>query len=88
MILGKKIEGFSYVNRNCSYCEREMKLIKVAHLESEPENYKALFYCLNPTCGAYDEEARKCYALVYYSTNLAYEKLFQQRIWMIQPKKK
>ena len=82
MIIGGKIDGFPYAIRHCSYCEREMTIAKVAHLTDEPEHYKALFYCLNPDCGAYDEPARKCYALVYYSSNLAQEKLYMQRIWM------
>lgn len=84
MILGKKIEGFAYAERHCTYCERLMHIQKVAHLQDEPEHYKALFYCLNDECGAYDEDARKCYALVYYSSQESFDALYMQRIWVTE----
>ena len=59
--------------------------MKAAHLEEQLQ-YKAVFFCLNKECGAYDEPARKCYALVYYSSPEAQRMLEGFPIWMPERK--
>lgn len=78
--LAKKIDGFPYAERFCPFCERELTLEKAAHIAEEPMHYKALYLCHNPSCGAYDEDAGKAYARVYYSSQEAFEKLELTRL--------
>ena len=75
------IKDFPYVERFCPYCDLPCTLTDAVHLQATPEHYKALFICNNPQCGAYDEEARKAYARVYYSSEDAYHALELHRIY-------
>lgn len=81
-VLGGKLPGFDYPEKFCRFCEREMKLDQAAHVSQEPHLYKAVYFCLNNNCGAYDEAARKCYVRVYYSDPQAEKLLYGFRIWM------
>ena len=63
---------FSYSTKYCAYCERELVLMNALHVVEEPYVFKALYYCWNRHCGAFDEQARKTYAKVYYSCNEAF----------------
>lgn len=86
-LLGRIIPAFPYAHRHCPYCEQECELVNAIHIQEEPENYKALFLCQNPHCGAYDEEARSQYARVYYSSEEAFRKLELHRIYQNIKKK-
>lgn len=79
-LIGRKIPHFPYAERFCPFCERQLTLVEAIHVQEAPENYKALFICFNPDCGAYDEAARKAYARVYYSSELAFKGLQASRI--------
>lgn len=85
-ILGRIIPGFRYPERHCSYCQQKLNLMQAAHLENMTQ-YKAVFMCQNPKCGAYDEEGHKAYVRVYYSTPEAEAQLWRYRIYMPRPKK-
>lgn len=87
-IAARVIEGFPYVDRHCPYCEQECSLTDAVHLMDTPEHYKALFICNNKKCGAYDEDARKAYARVYYSSQEAFDALELHRIWRNEAERK
>lgn len=82
----RAIRNFPYPTKYCTYCERELTPELVMHMPEAPENYKVLFFCKNPKCGAYDEDARKCYALVFYSSSLAFQHLEAYRLWVPERK--
>jgi len=79
-LLGKKIEGFPYPEKYCAYCRNKLSLIDAVHILSEPQSFKALFLCANPSCDAYDEPGRKAYAKIYYSSEHSYRVLEGHRI--------
>jgi hypothetical protein len=66
--LGRIIKNFPYPERFCPFCDQPLKMVDAVHVQDQPETYKALYICLNDKCGAYDEPARKAYAMVYYSS--------------------
>lgn len=86
-LIGKKIEGFPYPEKYCPYCERELQLEAAVHSAEMPAHFKAVYVCLNGECGAYDEDARKCYVRVYYSSQDAHKAFEAYRIWMPTSKK-
>lgn len=69
------IPGFPYAKRFCPYCERELQILKALHIMDQEEHYKAILICDSPLCDAHDEEARKAYLRVYYSSEFAYKAL-------------
>lgn len=79
--MGRIIPGFPYPRRFCSYCEQDLELQSAIHVQGEEHYYKALYYCTNENCGAYDEEAGMTYARVYYSDQEAFKRLETQKIW-------
>lgn len=85
-ILGKKIDGFPYREKSCRYCEQTLLLSQVAHILDSEEHYKAVYFCQNRECGAFDEAAKKMYVLVYYSSSVAEEALYGYRIKMPERK--
>lgn len=85
-VVGRIIKDFPYPERFCPYCERPLVLQKAAHIDLHEEFFKAVYYCLNESCEAYDEPARKCYALVYYSDKIAQRAL--ETIPIIMPERK
>lgn len=80
-LIGGRIANFPYGEKKCRYCNKNCELIDVVHIYDRPEHYKALYICQNRSCACYDEEARKAYAKVYYSSDEAYQKLELKRIW-------
>lgn len=80
-LVGQKINGFPYPEKFCRFCEQEMNLISAIHLVDEKEHYKALFVCGNHDCPAWNEEAKKAQAHVYYSSNEAFLALETHQIW-------
>lgn len=74
-LIGKPIVGFPYLEKFCVFCEKEMNLVKAVHLQNEEEHFKAIYVCENVTCPVFDEEARKAYVRISYSSNYAIEKL-------------
>jgi hypothetical protein len=68
------IGGFPYPEMLCRVCGSEMRLARVAHMQENPEHYKALYLCVNDSCDAYDV-GKKAYTKMYFSSELAYEKL-------------
>lgn len=84
-IIGKIINGFPYPERFCPYCSAVLVLKKAVHIEDHEELFKAVYYCMNGECQVYDEPARKCYALVYYSDNVAQRAL--EAIPIIMPER-
>lgn len=78
--LGHKMPHFPYPERSCPFCERPVTIVEAVHIQEHPENFKVLFICFNPECGAYDEAAGQAYARVYYSSVEAYRLLEQVRI--------
>lgn len=67
VVVPRVIENFPYPQRFCPFCEREITVVNAAHSIDEPIIYKCIYICDNPKCGAFDEEAKKAYARVYYS---------------------
>lgn len=68
------IDGFPYPEKECAVCKSTLRLSRVAHIQDSPENYKALYLCVNPSCDAYDV-GKQAYTKVYFSSQLAYERL-------------
>lgn len=66
-VMAKIIPGFPYPPRFCPFCQRQLEVINAIHKTGEEEIFKAIMICENPECGAFDEEAKKAYARVYYS---------------------
>lgn len=85
--IGRIIEGFPYAERYCAYCEELLSLSNAAHIYDAPEHYKAMLVCYNTECGYYDEECREAYVRVYYSSQMAYDKLEAIMLKMYRPKK-
>lgn len=73
VVMTKVIKGFPYLERYCPYCEQELSVENAFHAPENEEVFKCLYQCLNPECGAYDEEGNMAYVRVYYSCKLAYE---------------
>jgi hypothetical protein len=67
----KVYPNFPYAQRFCRFCERELDVINALHNQDHPEIYKCIMICENPDCEAFDEEARKAYIRVYYSSEEA-----------------
>ena len=82
------IKDFPYPERECAYCQGNLRLVSAIHLNEHKEHYKALFICYNPMCEAFDEPAGLAYARVYYSSPEAFSALETHRIWYDQPKKR
>ena len=68
------ISGFPYPEMFCKVCDHHMSLARVAHMQDDPMHYKALFLCVNRKCDAYDV-GKKAYTKMYFSSELAYDKL-------------
>jgi hypothetical protein len=68
------IDGFPYPEKECPICGSVLQLSRVAHVLDTPENFKALYVCLNDKCDAYDV-GKKAYVKVYFSSQEAYDKL-------------
>lgn len=71
-LLSKKIDFFPYPERFCPFCERTLECVDAIHISREQEHYKALYMCMNDQCGAFDMEAKKAYARIYFSSEEAY----------------
>jgi len=78
--VGRIIEGFPYPAKDCRYCYSQLILEQAVHVQGQEEVYKALFFCHNDDCPAYNEPARKQYAKVYYSCDEAFDRLEMLRI--------
>ena len=73
MILGRVIPDFPYPDKSCPYCNKLLTVVNAIHYENDKYHYKALYLDPNPRCPVYDEEAKKAYARVYYSSEEAFE---------------
>lgn len=80
-LIGKRIKNFPYPEKRCRFCNKKCELVDAIHIAERPEEYKALFICMNNSCPCFDEEARAAYAKVYYSSDEAYQTLELNRIW-------
>lgn len=80
-LIGSKIKDFPYLDRYCTYCNKKCELVDAIHIALTPQDYKALYICMNPRCEAFDEPARAAYARVYYSSQDAFDALETNRIW-------
>jgi hypothetical protein len=72
MILGQVIKDFPYPIRICPFCFKNLVVVNAIHWQQDKYQYKALYFCKNYKCLAYDEGARKAYARVIYSSDDAY----------------
>ena len=68
-IVGGKIKDFPYPERSCPYCNKILFVVNAIHLYQDKFQYKALYFCPNPKCSAYNEGARKAYARIIYSSD-------------------
>lgn len=68
------IPGFPYPEKECPICNNMLRLARVAHIVDRPEDYKALYLCVNDKCDAYDH-GKKAYTRMYFSSQYAYDKL-------------
>lgn len=73
MILGRVIPDFPYPKRVCPYCLKPLTVVNAIHYENDKHHFKALYLDSNPNCPIYDEDVRKAYARVYYSSEEAFE---------------
>jgi len=72
-ILGGKIKDFPYPDRSCPFCNKVLYVVNAIHVQEDKFQYKALYFCTNPNCSAYDEGARKAYARIVYSSEDAFQ---------------
>lgn len=79
-LLAQTRTNFPYKELFCPFCEGRLTLVEAIHIEKELEHYKGLYICFNEKCGAYDEDARKAYVKIYYSSQEAYYTLDSYRI--------
>jgi len=68
------ISGFPYPEKECPICNKMLRLARVAHITDTPEHYKALYLCVNSKCDAFDV-GKQAYTKMYFSSELAYERL-------------
>lgn len=71
-ILGGVIKDFPYPEKICPFCMKKLKVVQAIHLTTDKYQYKALYLDPNPGCPVYDENVRKAYARIYYSSDDAY----------------
>ena len=71
-ILGGKIKDFPYPVKICPFCLTPLVVVQAIHLTTDKHQYKALYLDPNPDCPQYDENVRKAYARIYYSSDDAY----------------
>jgi len=79
-IVGGKIKDFPYPDRSCPYCNKILFVVNAIHLYQDKFQYKALYFCHNPQCRAYDEGARKAYARIVYSSEDAFHSFHRVEI--------
>jgi hypothetical protein len=72
MILGSKIKDFPYPVKICPFCIKELVVVNAVHWYEDKYQYKALYFCSNSECSAYDEGVRKAYARIVYSSEDAF----------------
>lgn len=87
MVTNEMIPGFVYAIRMCPYCEQELELVNVVHVQSVKENYKAIMICFNDRCPYYDGPCREAFVKVYYSSQLAADILGTVRLRFARPRK-
>jgi hypothetical protein len=73
MILGRVIPDFPYPEKVCPYCNKVLTVVNAIHYENDKYHFKALYLDPNPNCSVYDENAKRAYARVYYSSEEAFE---------------
>lgn len=71
-ILGGKIKDFPYPEKICPFCTKKLFVVQAIHLSDDKHQYKALYLDPNPNCPVYNENVRKAYARIYYSSEDAY----------------
>jgi hypothetical protein len=71
-ILGGIIKDFPYPEKICPFCMKKLKVVQAIHLTTDKYQYKVLYLDPNPGCPVYDENVRKAYARIYYSSDDAY----------------
>jgi len=79
-IVGGKIKDFPYPDKSCPYCNKILFVVNAIHLYQDKFQYKALYFCHNPQCRAYDEGARKAYARIVYSSEDAFHSFHRVEI--------
>lgn len=86
-LIETRYPNFPYAEKFCSYCNKQMTLVKSYHLVESPQDYKAIYICYNPSCEAYDEPAQRAYVKVYYSSEVAAFSMDRIRSNITQPRK-
>ena len=71
-ILGGVIKDFPYPEKICPFCMKKLTVVQAIHLTTDKYQYKVLYLDPNPNCPVYDENVRKAYARIYYSSDDAY----------------
>jgi hypothetical protein len=73
------IAGFPYKTFDCPACDRELQIVRVAHMQNK-EHYKAIYVCEHWDCPI-RKELRKdghmedSYVKLYFSSQKAYDNL-------------
>lgn len=71
-ILGGKIKDFPYPDKFCPFCMTKLVVVQAIHLDMDKYQFKALYLDPNPDCPLYNDNIRKAYARIYYSSDDAY----------------